>query len=205
MGETKPNTSNTIFFSFSYWNGGGQIRNRLRTNPGLRNLIQKKPDFFIYAEALISSYHELGIDGYLCYLHKSKVESPNNYRRGLAIFYLKKYRFLFTKVYACRTYDIVWMRLTTISEPLHFCFFYAPGSHHPLPDRERFYDIFSTKFADFAALGKVYLIGDTNARLGSVLNDTNFKGQLISNPNQHLFLEFLEFSGLSILNTKYCR
>ena len=84
-------------------------------------------------------------------------------------------------------------------------FFYVPGAHHPLSIRSKFYDIFTSKFADFAALGKVFLIGDTNARLGSVLNDKNLNGQVISNPNKQLFMQFLEYSGLTILNLKYCR
>ena len=97
------------------------------------------------------------------------------------------------------------MRLKTISEPLFLCCFYAPGSHHPLLVRRKFYDFFSRKFADFAALGKVYLIGDTNARLGIVLEDRNLRGQLTSNANKPLFLEFLEYSGLVILNSVYSR
>ena len=83
-------------------------------------------------------------------------------------------------------------------------FFYAPGAHHPLPIRRKFYDIFTSKFAEFASLGKVFLIGDTNARLGSALNDKNLNGQFVSNPNKQLFMQFLVYSGLTILNKKYC-
>ena len=50
----------------------------------------------------------------------------------------------------------------------------------------------------------MYLIGDTNARLGSVLNDRNIHGHLTSNQNKPLLLEFLEYSGLVILNKLYC-
>ena len=96
------------------------------------------------------------------------------------------------------------MRFKTAKENLHFCFFYAPGSHHPLQLRVQFYDIFTTKFKEFAAEGKVYLIGDTNARLGIALNDRNYKDQLITNSNKALLTEFLEYSGLVILNKVYC-
>ena len=188
MNKNSPVPSNCNFFRFCFWNGGGKIRNRLKTNPMLLKLFKSKPDIFTYAEALTPSPHNLNISGYLCYLHKSNICSENSYRRGLAIFYLKKYRFLFTKVYACRTYDIVWMKLRTTSESWYFCFFNAPGSHPPHPDRKRFYDVFTNKFSEFAALGKVFLIGDTNARLGLVLNDINLKGKFISNANQPLFL-----------------
>ena len=43
-----------------------------------------------------------------------------------------------------------------------------------------------------------------HGRLSSVLNDTNLKGKFISNANLPLFLELLEYSGLVILNSKYC-
>ena len=190
--------SNSVLFRFSWWNGGGKIRYRLSSNPELKKFLTTKPDVFVYGEAETHSPLDLNIDGYICYLHGSKINTPGNFRRGLAIFYLDKYRFLFTKVYACKTYDIVWMRMKTSSEILHFCFFYSPGSHHPLPIRTKFYNHFFTEFSRFAKLGKVYLMGDTNARLGSLLNDRNLHGHLISNPNKPLFLKFLEYSGLKI-------
>ena len=76
----------------------------------------------------------------------------------------------------------------------------------PLSIRRKFYDIFTSKFAEFATHGKVFLIGDINARLGTLLNDKNLNGQVISNPNNNkpLFMQFLEYSGLKILNLKYC-
>ena len=97
------------------------------------------------------------------------------------------------------------MRLDTLQKPIYFCFFYSPGSHHPLHIRTKFYDIFSSQYTRFANLGKVYLVGDTNARLGRLLNDRNLHGALTTNSNKPLFLQFLEYSGLAILNSKYCR
>ena len=90
-------------------------------------------------------------------------------------------------------------------EPLFFCFFYSPGSHHPLPVRKKFYDIFTSTYSKFAALGKVYLVGDTNARLGKLLEDKNLHGSPTSNRNKALFLQFLKYSGLVILNSIYCK
>ena len=48
-------------------------------------------------------------------------------------------------------------------------------------------------------------MGDTNARLGSILSDRNINGKLTINANQPLLREFLEYSDVTILNTKYCR
>ena len=194
----------TTFFRFTWWNGGGKIRARLKTNPELRKLLNSKPDIFIYGESETPSPLNLSIKGYICYLHRSKINLSGNYRRGLAIFYLQRYRFLLTRVYFSKCYDIVWMRLSTMFEPFFFCFFYAPGSHHPLPVRKKFYDIFTSTFSKFAALGKVYLVGDTNARLGKLLEDKNLHGLLKTNQNKELFLQFLQYSGLVILNSIYC-
>ena len=139
-------STNSTFFRFCWWNGGGKIRTRLRTNPELHKLLAKCTDIFIYGEAQTHSPENLSVDGYICYLHKAKLNSPNNYRRGLTIFYRTKYRFLLTKVYASRQYDIVWVRLVAAAEHIHFCFFYAPGSLHPLPIRKKFYDISRISF-----------------------------------------------------------
>ena len=199
-----PGLNKTFFFKFCWWNGGGKVKLRLASNPELRKFLAKKPDIFTYGESETTSSNGLSINGYACYLHKSKLNVTGNFRRGLAIFYLTKYRFLLTKVHSSRTYDIVWMRLDTPHEPIFFCFFYAPGAHHPLPIRSKFYDKLSAQYSRFAPHGKVYLVGDSNARLGQLLNDTNLRGEPITNSNQPLFLEFLQYSGLVLLNAKFC-
>ena len=79
---------------------------RLKTNPELEKLLLKKPDVFVYGEAETPSPLNLSIDGYVCHLHKSKLEVAGNFRRGLAIFYRTKYRFLFTVAYSSKKYDI---------------------------------------------------------------------------------------------------
>ena len=157
---------------------------RLNTNPLLIKLLATKPDVFVYGEAEAPSPLNLSINGYICYLHKSKIELKNNFRRGLAIFYHTKHRFHLTKEYSSNKYDIVWMRLKTARENKYFCFFYAPGSHHQLLVRNNFYDTLCRSFSKYSSLGKVYLLGDTNARLGSLLNDRNVHGKLTSNPNK---------------------
>ena len=106
---------------------------RLRTNPELRNLISTNPDVFIYGEAETPSPHNLELTGYDCYLHKSKLEIDGNFRRGLAIFYLTKYRYIFTKEYSSRDYDIVWMCLKTTFESIFSVFFTPPVHITPYP------------------------------------------------------------------------
>ena len=160
---------------------------------------------FIYGEAETSSPSKLNFEGYICHFHESRLNIEGNFRRGLAIFYLKRYRYRLNLAHSCRKYDIVWMRLRTASEIIHFCFFYCPGSHHPFPVMSKFYSHLQKQFSKFSTLGKVFLVGDTNARLGSVLDDRNLHGQLISNSNKPLFLEFLQYSGLTILNSLYCK
>ena len=140
----------------------------------------------------------------MCFLHGSKPFSVDNVRRGIVVFFRKELKFQLSKVYASNKFDIVWMRLESDREAVHVCFFYATGDPHPLPIRKKFYDIFTSKFSQFASLGRVYLIGDTNARLGSVLGDKNINGKFVTNPYTPLFMEFLEFSGATILNKIFC-
>ena len=118
----------TKLFKFCWWNGGGKIIFRLRSNPELRNFLKNKPDLFVYGESETPSPVGLSVNGYACYLHKSKLNIVGNHRRGLAIFYLNKYKFLLTKVYTSKTFDIVWLRLNIARKHLFFCFFI-----HPVP------------------------------------------------------------------------
>ena len=84
--ENPSTLTEATFFRFTWWNGGGRIRARLKTNPELRKVIDTNPDIFIYGESETPSPVNLSIKGYVCYLHKSKINLRENYRRGLAIF-----------------------------------------------------------------------------------------------------------------------
>ena len=108
----------STFFKICWWNGGGNIKLRLKTNPELRKFLALKPDIFVYGESCTPSPQGLNINGYASYLHKAKLNVAGNHRRGLAIFYLHKYRFLLTKVYSSKSYDIVWIRLNFPKRPL---------------------------------------------------------------------------------------
>ena len=114
-----PVLNNSIFrhLHVFWWNGGGALVKRLRVNPVLKSLLSKeKVDIFCYGEALISSYNGKLLNGFECYLHRAHLHQKGNYRRGLAIFFQEKYKFLFSKVYACRKFDIVWMKLVTSTD-----------------------------------------------------------------------------------------
>ena len=147
----------------------------------------------MYREAQIPSPINLSLKGYTYYVHRSKPNIVDNLHRGLAIFYLNKHKFRLTKVLTSNKFDIVWMRLDTKNEVTHFCFFYSPCAHHPISVRSKFYDIFCSKFTKFASLGRVYLLGDTNARLGSLLKDMDIHGKFITNQNSQLFLKTHNF------------
>ena len=199
-----PLSPNNNLFKICFWNGGGKIQTRLKTNPELRNFLTRKPDIFVYGETGPTP-QGLSISGYTCYVHKSKLNTCGNYRRGLAIFSLLKYRHSLTKIYSSNNYDIVWFSFDSPLKTLYFCFFYAPGAHHSYAVRSKFYEIFSSQYSRFASLGHVYLLGDTNARLGHLINDRNVHGVYTTNSNKPLFLEFLQYSGLTILNSKFCK
>ena len=59
------------------------------------------------------------------------------------------------------------------------------------------------KLEKFSTLGKIYMLGDTNARLGSILSDMDINGTPISNRNTPLLLEFLDYTGLKIVNKSF--
>ena len=79
-------------------------------------------------------------------------------------------------------------------------FFYAPGDHHEEILRENFYNTLCSSYGKFATVGKVFLLGDANARLGEFTNDKSIHQIPIKNKNCNLFNAFLEHSGLILLN-----
>ena len=93
-------------------------------------------------------------------------------------------------MYARKIFDIVWIRLKNKNKEIYFCFFYAPGAHLPEEDRFKFYHMLTTSYDKFSAKGEVFLLGDSNARLGNFLNDFNIHGKPISNKNTPLLLGF---------------
>ena len=58
-----PVPNKALFFRFCWWNGGGKIRSRLKTNPLLGKLLLKEPDVFIYGEAETPSPSNLNVNG----------------------------------------------------------------------------------------------------------------------------------------------
>ena len=121
----------------------------------------------------------------------------------MIIFYREKYHNIISKVYSSKTFDIVWIRIVTKENPLFFCFFYAPGAHYPEDVRISFYENMSKSYTKIADKGRKYLLGDANARLGSLINDLNIHGIPIENKNKPLFMGFIEFCGITLLNKIY--
>ena len=80
-----------------WWNVGGKIRTRIKTNPELKRIIEKSPDIFVYGEAETPSSYNLNISGYICYLHRSKLNEANNFRRGIQFSILKSIDLYFQK------------------------------------------------------------------------------------------------------------
>ena len=83
-----------------------------------------KPDIFVYGEAQITTSQDIKLDGYTYFIHRSKSTIVDNFRRGLAVFFLEKHKYKLTKVYASKNYDIIWLRMENSDEPVYFCFFY---------------------------------------------------------------------------------
>ena len=191
--------------NISWWNGGGAIRRRIKTNFYLRKYLKSNCDIFAYGEALVTSKRVLSLPGYFTIIHSSKSLGVNGCRRGIVIFCLGKYQQRISKVYASNKFDIIWLCFSTDKGNTYFCFFYAPGDDHSQSLRTYFYSAFQKSFDRFSKLGKIFMLGDTNARLGSILDDRDINGVLVSNKNKPLLLGFLDYTGLQILNKSFTK
>ena len=67
---------------------------RLKVNPALRKLLNQKPEIFVYGESGLATKRGLFLKDYIYFFHRSYIKNVDNYRRGLVIFYLKKYQHL---------------------------------------------------------------------------------------------------------------
>ena len=184
----------------SWWNGGGKLIPRLKVNPELMNFMATEPDIFAYGESLVfRCTGDMCIPGYNAITHKALKERM---RRGIVVYYKKKLNQIITKARSSKKFDIIWLRMETPIDEILICFFYAPGVHHEEDRREEFYDELREgvdKYKD----KKIFLMGDSNARLGEYSQDKNIHGEHISNKNKTLFLGLLDYTGMTLLNKIY--
>ena len=68
-----------------------------------------------------------------------------------------------------------------------FLFFYSPGEHHSEKVRKEFYDDLRCSYEHYSKKDKIFMMGDTNARLGEYSLDRDIHGKLINNKNKPLF------------------
>ena len=165
----------------SWWNGGGKLVPRLKANLELQEYMSTNPDMFCYGEALATKKtKEMNMPGYYTIMHKASMEGN---RRGMVVYYRPEHAHTITKDACSRAFDILWLRMKTKKEERIIGFFYAPRAHHTERTRERFYDELR-KGIDKYKGERIYLLGDTNARLGLLQNDRNANGRLISKPKK---------------------
>ena len=187
-------------FSVGWWNGGGAIRRNLRTNKSLHEFLSTKPEIFAYGEAGSSTPRGLFLPGYSLLLHPANTYHQNSRRQALEIIYRKSLFHKISRAYASETFDIFWIRLEKPDTPAFFCFYYAPGSHHSNDIHNEFYSELQIGFDKYIETGDIFLLGDSNARLGTLLGDTDIHGKHIASKNKSHFLGFLDYTGLHLLN-----
>ena len=156
------------------------MSSRLSVNPELKSLLSTKPDIFVYGEAMVYTDPKINLTNYHAFVHTAQHKTC---RRGMVIFYLKKYRYLITKDSASKKYDIVGIKLGNGSDTIVFCYFYAPGENRCLEDRSGFYDELCQGWRRYKTGTKIYMFGDLNARLESLSHDIGISGNFISNNN----------------------
>ena len=186
----------------AWWNGGGKLIPRIKANPELQKFIATNPDIFAYGEALVfKSNKEYGLIGYKSILHKAL---NGGTRRGIVVYYRNKHTHTITKDAGNKEFDILWIRMKTKKEECIFGFFYAPGAHKEESTRERFYDELR-RGVDRYKGKRIYLMGDSNARLGDYSGDKDINGHTKTNNNKALLLGMVEYTGMEYLNRIYAR
>ena len=184
----------------AWWNGGGKLAPRIKANPELQKFLATQPDIFVYGEALVvKKTKEIALDGYNAIVHKAQKEGR---RRGIVIYYRNKHTHVITKEASSKNFDIVWIRMKTSKKERIFGFFYAPGAHVDEKTRESFYDELRTGIERHQGKS-IFLMGDSNARLGQYSGDKDIHGKTKSNKNKTMFLGFTQSSGLTYLNRIY--
>ena len=78
-------------------------------------------------------------------------------------------------------------------------FLRASGANHEEKNREEFYNELREGVEEYK-LKKMYLMGDSNARLGEFSADTDINGNTKSNKNKTDFLGFIQSAELKYLN-----
>ena len=191
-----PETGNVV----AWWNGGGKLIPRIKANPELQRFMATNPDIFAYGEALVfKSTKEHNITGYKMMLHKARTDGI---RRGIAVYYRDKHAHTITKDATSKEFDIIWIRMKNKKDERIFGFFYAPGAHKDECIRERFYDELRRGVDSYRGK-KVYLLGDSNARLGDYSGDKDIHGKTTTNKNKTLFMGFVQYTGMVYLNKTY--
>ena len=184
----------------AWWNGGGKLVPRIKANPELQKFLATQPDIFAYGEAQVTTRtKEMKINGYTTILLRAQKEGR---RRGIVIYYKNKYSQVITKVACSKKFDIIWLRMKTKREERIIGFFYAPGAHIEEKTRESFYDELRVGVARYQGKS-IFLMGDSNARLGEYTGDKDIHGKTKTNVNKTLFLGFVQYSRMTFLNRIY--
>ena len=112
------------------------------------------------------------------------------------------------------SYQKIWLVRNTISLGLNwkiwskqwpFAFFTHPGENRSSSERLQFYDELREGYKTYSKKFNIFLLGDSNVRLGSFSQDKNINGQYVSNNNKANFLGFLEYTGLIYLNAIFAK
>lgn len=111
---------------------------------------------------------------------------PVSYQ-GIGLLIKKKLKGLLTVAKRNIEHEILWLKLAgTRSTPdTYICGLYCPHAGHNSTKRRAFYADLLESCSTFAAIGEVLILGDFNARIGTV------SGDLATNENGPLLIEFL--------------
>ena len=78
--------------------------------------------------------------------------------------------------------------------------FFGPGAHLSDEDITSFYDDFHKGYQRYSNDVEIFIMGDSNARLGKFSHDVNIHGKFVTNKNMAHFLGFLSLTRLTFVN-----
>ena len=159
-----------------------------------------QPDIFAYGEAQIAKKtKEMKLHGYQAIVHGAQREGR---RRGIVVYYHNKHTHVITKEAGSKKFDILWIKMKSSEEERIFGFYYAPGAHIDEETRESFYDELRSGVERHEGKS-IFLMGDSNARLGDYSGDKDIHVKTKTNKNMAMFLGFVQYSRMTYLNRIY--
>ena len=176
-------------------NIGGKPASRLAKGGTLdKHILKHKPIVIALTETRRKRKDIPEIKGYSMFT----LDPPQGSSGGIVVYFNNSLSFRTSKVFVSTEHNIIWVLLQhheTSTNDLYLCVVYAPQAYSTTSIKSAFYDELNGTTAKFQEKpGHRIIVGDFNARLGSVTGDHSF------NSNQKVFTEYINNRALRNIN-----